>query len=302
MKYSLSELPPPPPTSPARPPPRSGVRPPTATRPTGMNRCPAPGSRTAATLPIQLRATALPAAARPTIPRPLPSTPPPIHLPSARGRAARSDHSGAAPSGCLAPGTPRCCRACGAGPTGSPRAAASPPVRHPGAGSRRLHRSTPGSSRERDRATNTVSALRSSQSAAVPAASSSRSTGCPSAGRVEGAQRRRPLDPAHQHRVPADCSTSARRSRGVSASFRIEVEERDETGPGRNSRFELHDADRGRKLEPPRSRATRVHHGHHHVHQREQRPVSVPEDDDLGVGEGGMELFRVTVTRTGRHG
>ena len=66
---------------------------------------------------------------------------------------------------------------------------------------------------------------------------------------------------------------------------RIGRRERHEAATRRDAGLELQDSDRRGKIEPPRSRASRIHHGHHRVHQREHRPVGVAEDDDLRVGK-----------------
>jgi hypothetical protein len=73
---------------------------------------------------------------------------------------------------------------------------------------------------------------------------------------------------------------------------RVKVEERQYPATRWNSRLQLENAYGRRKPESAVTRSTRIHHGHDHIDDREERPVGVTIDQDIGVWECGVEPCR----------
>src|SRR5689334_18449804 len=91
--------------------------------------------------------------------------------------------------------------------------------------------------------------------------------------------------------APGAWSASAARSSTVGGLVRLGGRERHQAPARRDARLELEDADRGGKIEAPPPGATGVHDRHHHVHQREHRPMGVAEHDDLCIRELRLQLL-----------
>jgi hypothetical protein len=67
----------------------------------------------------------------------------------------------------------------------------------------------------------------------------------------------------------------------------------DQSAPRRNPGLQLQNPNRCRKVEPAGPGTSRIHHGHDYINERQQWSVGVSEDENLRVGECGMELVRI---------